>query len=124
MSKPGKRGLARFIAATGYSCKGLAAAWRYEEAFRIEAILGLICLPLAWFLAGNHMEFILLVSAVFWVWMAELGNSAVEAMVDRIGSEQHELSGRAKDIGSSVVLVSLVLFAIVWGSVIIHRLSV
>jgi len=121
MSKPGKTGIARVIDAFGYSMKGLAATWKFEAAFRQEVALGVVLAPLAFWLASSHIELILLLSSIFWVWMAELANSAVEAVVDRTGSEKHELSGRAKDIGSALVFVSLVLLGLVWGIICIHR---
>ena len=121
MSKPGKTGIARIIDAFGYSMKGFAAAWQFEAAFRQEVALGLVLLPCSFWLATSHIELILLLASIFWVWMAELANSAVEAVVDRTGSERHELSGRAKDIGSALVFVSLVLLALVWGTIAAHR---
>lgn len=121
MSKPGKTGVARVIDAFGYSMKGFAAAWKFEAAFRQEVTLGLILIPAAFWLATTHIELILLIASVFWVLMAELANSSVEAVVDRTGSERHELSGRAKDIGSALVFVSLMLLVIVWGIVAVHR---
>lgn len=121
MSKPGKTGISRVIDAFGYSMKGLAACWRYEAAFRQEVVLGLILLPIAFWLAQNHIELILLILTIFLVVMAELANSSVEAVVDRTGSERHELSGRAKDIGSALVFTSLVLLGIVWSIVAINR---
>lgn len=119
--KPGKTGLARIVHAFGYSIQGLAAAWKYEAAFRQEVIMAAVLLPLAVWLASSHIELILLIASVFWVLIAELINSSVEAVVDRTGSEVHELSGRAKDIGSAVVLVSLVLLALVWGIIACNR---
>jgi len=121
MSKPGKTGMARVIDAFGYSMKGFAAAWKFEAAFRQEVTLGLLLIPAAFWLATTHVELILLIASVFWVWMAELANSSVEAVVDRTGSERHELSGRAKDIGSALVFVSLALLVVVWGVIAVHR---
>jgi diacylglycerol kinase (ATP) len=121
MSKPGKTGISRVIDAFGYSMKGLAACWRYEAAFRQEVILGIILLPLAFWLAQNAIELILLIMTIFLVLMAELANSSVETVVDRTGSEKHELSGRAKDIGSALVFVSLVLLGVVWGILLLNR---
>lgn len=123
MSKPGKTGIARIIDAFGYSMKGFTAVWRYEAAFRQEVGLAIILIPTAFWLAQTHIELILLIASVFWVLMAELANSSVEAVVDRTGSERHELSGRAKDIGSALVFVSLVLLAIVWGIIAFHRFA-
>jgi diacylglycerol kinase (ATP) len=121
MSKPGKTGIARVMDAFGYSMKGLATVWRHEAAFRQEVFLALVLLPAAFWLAPTHVELILLIASVFLVLMAELVNSAIEAVVDRIGPEKHELSGRAKDIGSALVLVSLLLLALVWCLVAWHR---
>lgn len=123
MGKPGKTGIARVIDAFGYSMKGFAAAWQYEAAFRQEVALGVILLPAAFWLAQTPVELVLLISSVFWVWMAELANSSVEAVVDRTGAEKHELSGRAKDIGSALVFVSLVLLAVVWGIIAYYRFA-
>lgn len=121
MGKPGKTGIARVIDAFGYSMKGFSASWRYEAAFRQEVTLGVLLIPLAFWLAQTHIELILLISSIFWVWMAELANSSVEAVVDRTGSERHELSGRAKDIGSALVFTSLMLLAVIWGIVAFNR---
>jgi diacylglycerol kinase (ATP) len=121
MGKPGKTGLGRVVDAFGYSMKGFAATWKFEAAFRQEVALASVLLPSAFWLARTHIELILLISSVFWVLMAELANSSVEAVVDRTGSEHHELSGRAKDIGSALVFVSLVLLASVWGIIVVNR---
>jgi diacylglycerol kinase (ATP) len=123
MSKPGKTGIARVVDAFGYSMKGFAATWKYEAAFRQEVGLAVILTPVAFWLAQTHIELILLLASVFWVLMAELANSSVEAVVDRTGSERHELSGRAKDIGSALVFMSLVLLALVWGIVAFNRFA-
>lgn len=123
MSKPGKTGVVRIVDAFGYSMKGFAATWKYEAAFRQEVGLAVVLIPSAFWLAQTHIELILLISSVFWVLMAELANSSVEAVVDRTGSERHELSGRAKDIGSALVFISLVLLAIVWGIIAFNRFS-
>lgn len=119
--KPGKTGLTRVMHALGYSLQGLGAAWKFEAAFRQEVIMALLLIPAAFWLASSHIELVLLIASVFWVLIAELINSSVEAVVDRTGSEVHELSGRAKDIGSAVVLLSLVLLSIVWGIIAWHR---
>jgi diacylglycerol kinase (ATP) len=121
MGKPGKTGIGRVIDAFGYSMKGLAATWKFEAAFRQEVVLGVLLTPAAFWLARTHIELILLLSSIFWVWMAELANSSVEAVVDRTGSEHHELSGRAKDIGSALVFISLVLLSLVWGIIAANR---
>jgi diacylglycerol kinase (ATP) len=123
MSKPGKTGVRRIIDAFGYSMKGLSASWKYESAFRQEVALAIILIPAAFWLAQSHIELILLISSVFWVLMAELANSALEAVVDRTGSERHELSGRAKDIGSALVFVSLSLLVIIWAIILFNRFA-
>lgn len=115
MSKPGKTGISRVIDAFGYSMQGFKAAWLFEAAFRQEVVLTLVMTPLAFWLAQSHIELILLLMSLVLVIMSELINSAIEAVVDRVGSEQHALAGRAKDIGSAVVFISLALVGIVWG---------
>ena len=114
MGKPGNTGLQRIIKATGYSLKGLSAALKHEAAFRQESVLFVIMLPLAFWLGDNGLQIALLISSLFLVLIVELLNSAIEAVVDRFGGEQHELSGRAKDIGSAAVFVSLANVVIVW----------
>lgn len=121
MGKPGKTGIARIIDAFFYSMKGFRAAWKHEAAFRQEVVLGIVLLPAAFWLAQTHIELILLLGSIFWVLMAELANSSVEAVVDRTGAEFHKLSGRAKDIGSALVFTSLLALAMVWGIVAANR---
>ena len=113
--KPGKTGLARLIAATGYSLKGLKASWQHETAFRQEVALIIVMFPASFFVAKTTIQWLLLISPLFLLLMVELLNSAVEAIVDRIGAEHHELSGRAKDIASAPVMLCLFLIAISWG---------
>ena len=115
MAKPGATGVTRIINATGYSMKGLKSAWINEAAFRQELVLVLALMPLAGWL-GNSLNEILLLICISWlVVIVEVLNSAIEAVVDRIGSEHHELSGRAKDLGSAAVFIALALNALVWG---------
>ena len=104
----------RLWRATGYSMAGLRAAFRHEQAFRQEVYLLLVVVPLGLWLGENGVEKVLLIGSWLIVMLAELLNSAVEAVVDRIGSEQHELSGRAKDIASAAVMVALVLAGLTW----------
>ncbi|HXH02487.1 MAG TPA: diacylglycerol kinase [Candidatus Competibacteraceae bacterium] len=113
------KGLRRLVNAAGHSWAGLRAAWRNEEAFRQEALACLLLVPLALWLGGNGAERALLAGSLALVLIAELLNSGIEAVVDRIGPERHELSGRAKDIGSAAVFVSLVNVALVWGLVLL-----
>lgn len=108
------QGLTRIINAFGYSRQGLKAAYRYEAAFRQEVWLALILIPLALWLKLSAVSTVLLIGSVLLVLIVELVNSAIEAIVDRIGPEYHELSGRAKDVGSAAVLVALVLMVLTW----------
>ncbi|GKW08064.1 diacylglycerol kinase [Pectobacterium carotovorum] len=110
-------GMTRIIKATGYSFKGLKQAWQHEAAFRQETILTLVGVIIACLLPVTLVEKLLLIGSVVLIMLFELANSAIEAVVDRIGPEHHELSGRAKDIGSAAVFVAILLAAIVWGSI-------
>lgn len=118
MAKPGATGITRIINATGYSMKGLKSAWVNEAAFRQELLLILLLMPLAFWIGDSLNEILLLVCISWLVVIIEVLNSAVEAVVDRIGSEHHELSGRAKDLGSAAVFIALALNALVWGALI------
>ena len=110
-------GLGRLRAALRYSFAGLAAAFRTEAAFRQECALAAVGVVVALALPTTWTQAALLIHAVLLVLVVELLNSAVEAAVDRISLERHELAKRAKDLGSAAVLVALVLAAIVWGLV-------
>ena len=118
MAKPGATGITRIINATGYSMKGLKSAWINEAAFRQELVLVLALMPLAGWLGDSLNEILLLICISWLVVIVEVLNSAIEAVVDRIGSEHHELSGRAKDLGSAAVFIALALNALVWGALI------
>ncbi len=110
-----KKGVIQRLAdAFGYSCKGLVAAWQNEQAFRQEILASVLLIPLAIGIGDNGVERALLVATVLLVLLVELINSAIEAVVDRIGDEHHVLSGRAKDMGSAAVLLSLILLVVVW----------
>ena len=119
--KPGHTGLTHLIHSTRYSMKGLKAAFVNEAAFRQEVALCVILFPAAVFLGGTLVERLLLIGCCVLVLIAELVNSAIEAVVDRIGPEHHELSGRAKDIGSAAVFIALVFAGVTWGSILISR---
>lgn len=108
------RGIKRLINACYFSAAGYKAVWQHEEAFRLEAIIFLISTPLAIWLGQSNIEKLLLIGSMVLVLLVELLNSAIEAVVDRIGFEHHELSGRAKDIGSAAVTTSLAWAAITW----------
>ena len=112
--KPGKTGLARLFDATAYSMKGVRACFRSEAAFRQELLLVVALTPLSFWIAGSTVEWILLIAPLALLLIVELLNSAVEAAIDRIGDEKHVLSGRAKDMGSAAVLLSLLLIAMTW----------
>ena len=111
---PKNKGFKRIALAGVYAVAGIRAALANEAAFRQEALLALVFVPLACLLDVAPVERVLLVGVTLLVLVVELLNSAVEAVVDRIGPELHELSGRAKDMGSGGVLVALVLWAWVW----------
>jgi len=113
-------GIARFYAAFYNSIAGIRAAWLNEEAFRQECLLVLAGVPLGLWVGQDGIERALLIGVLLNVLIVELLNSAVEATVDRIGFERHELSGRAKDIGSAAVFFSLVLAGAVWLLVLIQ----
>lgn len=115
----GKQGLPRLINALGYSRDGLASAWRHEAAFREEVLLAAITVPLGLWLGQGGVEKAMLVGCILLVLVVELLNSAVEAVVDRVSDEHHELSKRAKDIGSAAVLLTLALAAAVWGLILV-----
>jgi diacylglycerol kinase (ATP) len=108
------KGIRRLIKATGYSFRGLAAAFRHETAFEQEVALSLVLIPAALWLGEGGVEQALLIMSWLLVLMFELVNSGIEAVVDRVGTEFHELSGRAKDVGSAAVLLALVNAAVVW----------
>lgn len=113
----GITGWRRIVRATRVSYLGLGWAVRSEEAFRIEALLALLLLPLALWLGETGVERALLVLSLFVVLIVELLNTAVEVVVDRISLERHPLSGRAKDLGSAAVHLSLLQVIAVWGLV-------
>lgn len=118
MAKPKTTPIRRIVNATGYSLEGLKAAWIYEAAVRQELFLLLFLTPLAFFVGEGVVEILLLLVVSWAILLVELINSAIESVVDRISDEYHELSKRAKDIGSAAVFVILVLNLICWSGVI------
>jgi diacylglycerol kinase (ATP) len=106
--------LRRVLLATRYSCQGLRQAWHRQPALRYEVFLTLLVIPMGWLLGNNGVERALLIGSWLLVLVIEIVNSAIETVVDRIGSELHELSGHAKDLGSAAVLGSIVLAGVVW----------
>lgn len=114
MGKPGNTGVRRIARATVYSIQGFAHAWRYEAAFRQEIALIVFLVPAALWLGRTVLETSLLIASCLVVLIVELLNSAIEAVVDRFGDELHVYSGRAKDLGSAAVFLSLVFLILVW----------
>ncbi len=109
-----RAGLARIWSTLRWSVEGLRAAYRHEVAFRQEVWIACVLIPAALLLPASHAGKALMVASVLLVLMIELINSAIEAIVDRVSLERHDLSKRAKDIGSAAVLVSLVNAGAVW----------
>ena len=118
----GRTGIDRVIRATGYSIEGLTTAYRGESAFRQEFWLAVVLLPLAPWVGRGWVETALLMGTVMLVLIVELLNSGIEAAIDRISLELHELSKRAKDLASAAVFLSLLLCAGVWLAAIWQRL--
>ncbi|AQQ66545.1 diacylglycerol kinase [Microbulbifer agarilyticus] len=121
VNKPGKTGISRLIDATEYSRQGLLATWRNEAAFRQEVSLSIILIPAALWLGESGVERALLIGVTLLVMIVELMNSAVEAVVDRIGPEKHPLSKIAKDTGSAAVSISLLLWVSTWACILLPR---
>jgi diacylglycerol kinase (ATP) len=123
MSNPhkGRTGLDRIRHAAGYSLDGLTSAYHGESAFRQETWLAVVLIPLAFWLGQTWIETALLAGSVVMVLIVELLNSAVEATVDRISFELHELAKRAKDFGSAAVFLSLAVTGAVWAAALWHR---
>lgn len=110
----GKTGLRRLLNAFGYSLQGFRAAWQNEAAFREEAMLTIVLTPVALLLPVTGLEKLLLILSLLLLVLVELLNSAVEAVVDRIGPEIHPLSGRAKDLGSAAVFIACLILGLTW----------
>ena len=109
--------LDRLYKACGYTCAGLAAAWRHEGSFRAEVVAAAVLVPAACVLARTLLEAALLIGSILLVLIVELLNSSIESAVDRISLERHELSKRAKDTGSAAVALTLLLALLVWGAI-------
>ena len=114
MAKPGNTGFRRVVNATFYSLAGLRAAWRNEAAFRQECVGVVVLIPIAVWLGQDAVQRALLLSSCVLVLIVELLNTAIEFVVDRVGMDHHELSGRAKDLGSAAVFASIALAMLVW----------
>ncbi|GMR08257.1 MAG: diacylglycerol kinase [Gammaproteobacteria bacterium] len=109
----------RLYKATGYSLAGFAAAYRHEQAFRQEVMVLVIVVPVGLWLGNSALEYVLLIGSWLLVMLMELINSAIEAVVDRISDEHHELAGRAKDIGSAAVLLAIIMALMTWGFILL-----
>ncbi len=125
MSNPskGRAGIDRVIHATGYSLAGLSTAYRGESAFRQEVWLALLMAPLAFWIGRGWVETALLIGSLLLVLIVELLNSGIEAAIDRVSLELHELSKRAKDLASAAVFLSLLLCAGIWLAALWQRLT-
>lgn len=117
-----RKGLDRVRHALGYSIAGLKAGW-HETAFRQEAIASLVLIPAAFWLSRSWVETALLAGSVILVMIVELLNTGIETAIDRIGPEWHDLSKRAKDMGSAAVLLSLLLCAGTWTMALFQRFA-
>jgi diacylglycerol kinase (ATP) len=115
MAKPGNTGFRRVVNATFYSFAGLRTAWRTEAAFRQECVGIVVLIPVAVLLGQSAVQRALLLSSCGLVLIVELVNTAIEFVVDRVGTDHHELSGRAKDLGSAAVFTTIALAMLVWG---------
>jgi diacylglycerol kinase (ATP) len=114
---PGKTGIARIIAAAGHSINGMKACWEHEAAYRQDVALSLVLFIASFFVAKSASQWLLLISPLFLLLIVESLNSAIEAAVDRISTEYHDLSGRAKDIASAAVFFCLCLIVVSWGAI-------
>jgi diacylglycerol kinase (ATP) len=117
-----RTGIDRIVHAAGYSLAGLRAGWG-ETAFRQESIAAIVLIPLAFWLGRSWVETALLAGSVLIVMIVELLNTGIEAAVDRIGPEWHDLSKRAKDMGSAAVLLSLILCGGIWAAALFQRFT-
>lgn len=122
MIKPRNTGIRRVWQASIYSIQGLKAAWKHESAFRQELVLGLVLLPISFWVANSWVEVAVLMGVCFLVLIVELLNSAIEAVVDRVGHEHHDLAGQAKDMGSAAVMLSLIMAVGTWILIGAHNL--
>ena len=121
MAKPGKTGFSRLFDALGYSWLGYKAAYKNEAAFREEIFLGVLLIPTAIYFAETNIELAILLGSLFLVLITELLNSGIEAIVDRVSDEHHELSGRAKDLGAAAVMTALINVIVIWGIIFYPR---
>lgn len=123
MAKPGKTGFSRLYDAVGYSLLGYKAGFKNEAAFRQELFLGVLLLPTAIIFAESPVELALLLGSLFLVLIVELLNSGIEAVVDRVSDEHHELSGRAKDLAAAAVMTSLINVIVIWAIILVPKVN-
>ena len=119
-NKYANTGPLRALRAAHFSWKGFKAAYKHEEAFRQEVFLFIILTPVAFWLGENGVEVAIMVGSMVLILITELLNTGIENVVDRIGTEYHKLSGRAKDIASAAVFISLANFWLMWGLVLLY----
>ncbi|MFC1495003.1 diacylglycerol kinase [Thermodesulfobacteriota bacterium] len=122
MEKGKKKGIKRLANAFYYSMAGFKAVWKNEEAFRQEIIVGIFIIPAGLLIGETFTQKAILIGVYFIIPLVEIINTAIEATVDRVGTERHELSGRAKDLGSASVFLSICIASITWLLVILERL--
>jgi diacylglycerol kinase (ATP) len=115
MPPPPKKGLPRLMAAAQNSAAGLRAAFKSEEAVRLEVLGFIILAPVGLWLGDDSIERVLLLGSLVLVFLVELLNTAIETVVDRVSKDYHELSGMAKDVGSAAVFISMLLVLFTWG---------
>ena len=108
------RNTAELASAFKYSWRGFKLVWQGEVAFRQYTVVGIILVPVAFYLAENGAELSLMIGSMLLILLAEIFNTAIESVIDRVGDEQHELSAAAKDLGSAGVFLSVVMFVITW----------
>jgi len=123
LAKDNKKGVQRIINAFRYTFAGLKAAWIYEEAFRQEIILLTVVIPLGIWIGASSTQRAILIGFYLCIPLTELLNSSIEAIVDRMGEERHVLSGRAKDLGSAAVFLSICIAVITWSIIAWGRFS-
>ena len=116
------RGPGRILKAARWSWQGLRAAWLHESSFRLEVWLLVVAVPLALWLGDTGLERAVMIGSCLLVLAAELLNSAIEAVIERYGPEQHELAGRAKDMGSAAVFVLMLNVVVCWGLILAPRI--
>jgi len=121
INKPHPKGLIRLIDGFRFSMKGYKAAIKYEESFRIELGFALFLFPLGFWLGDNVVERAVLIFPLFLVLVAELLNSGIETAIDRISTEHHPLSGRAKDVGSAACFTAQMSVILIWGMMLIEK---